>query len=251
MGGGLWEAGVLPQGDADRPRNKQVFWMCGDSEANFEKNPKHGYTKTSITYDYNSHGFRTQEFDLASSRKNILFFGCSHTEGIGLRVEDTWVYKVSQNFPDHNCYNLGVGGGGPDMVTRMLYNTCELFTPEVVFIMWPCLLRFETYEACPMDAPGHPTKRGQWDMTRETMFLYTDNHANHSYMKNQAIVKLLKTVYNFKVVEFADDEIDPLVRSIYPVTDSARDDHLPPSVHTAIADTMMTRYKNLNDNSTI
>lgn len=250
----MWEEGIIPKGDLNRPAGMRVFWMCGDSEKNFRKNPKPGYNETSITYDYNSHGFRTAEFDLTSSKPNILFLGCSHTEGIGLKVEDTWVHKVSKNFPSHNCYNFGVGGGSPDMVARFLYNTCKIFKPDAVFIMWPCSLRFETYETFLIDEPWlplSPTKRGQWDMTKETMFLYSDGHAYHSFMKNRAIVNLLKTVYNFKLVEFVDEEIDPLVLSLYPITDSARDDHLPPSVHTAISQIMMNRYNNLNDNSTI
>lgn len=247
----LWQQGIVPYGDFDRPKNGRVFWMCGDSEENFRKNPNPGYTETTITYDYNSYKFRCQEFDLNSDRKNILFLGCSHTEGIGLKVEDTWVHKVSQQFPNHNCYNLGMGGGSPDMVARYLYNTCSLFRPEVVFIMWPSLVRFETYEGCDSPDIGEPTKRGPWDMARDTMFLYSNSHAAQIYMKNQAIVNLLKLVYNFKLVEFADEEIDPLVESIYPITDAARDDHLAPSIHTAIANIMVSRYNNLNDNPTI
>lgn len=249
----LWESNIIPFSDHERPRSQTVYWITRDNEENFRKNPKPGYTETSITYSYNGHGFRTKEFDLSNGKRNILFLGCSHTEGIGLREEDTWVHKVSQHFPDHNCYNLGIGGGSTDMVTRFLYNFSEVLRPEVVFILWPSLTRFETYEFCEPDDPRNqmdtPMMHGPWDMTKETMFLYTDNHTIQSYMKNRAIVDLLKKVYNFKLVEAEDKDLDILYFDGYPFPDEARDDHFPPSLHTALANEFMKRY--INDNSTV
>lgn len=249
----LWEPNIIPYSDRERPRGKTVYWITRDNEENFRKNPKPGYTETSITYTYNSHGFRTKEFDFSNGKGNILFLGCSHTEGIGLRAEDTWVHKVSQHFPDHNCYNLGIGGGGVDMVTRFLYNLSGLMRPEVVFILWPSIVRFETYEFCgladPCDQMESPIMHGPWDMIKETMFLYSDYHSVQSYMKNRAIVDLLKKVYNFKLVEAEDNDLDILFSAGHPFPDEARDDHFPPSLHTALANEFMRRYN--NDNSTV
>jgi sugar lactone lactonase YvrE len=70
-----WQMATLPQSKLTRPRNKIVYWSDTDSEENFRLNPKHGYTETSITYEYNSQGFRTKEFEPASNRTNVLFKG--------------------------------------------------------------------------------------------------------------------------------------------------------------------------------
>ena len=54
----------------------------------------------------------------------ILVIGCSQTEGIGLKIEDTYPYLLSKNL---NCdyYNLGICGTGIDVLN---YNLVTWFT---------------------------------------------------------------------------------------------------------------------------
>lgn len=120
-------------------RSKTLYWSGSDSIKNYKKenNP---YSKTDITYVYNRYGFRSDEF--CSSNYRLLFLGCSHTEGIGLPLEETFAYKVYSTVKnkigkDFPFWNLGLGGNGMDAITRAYYNFHDLLKPQVVVAVLP------------------------------------------------------------------------------------------------------------------
>ena len=53
------------------------------------------YRSNIISYDRNSNGHRCKNIDEIDLNNYILFIGCSHTEGIGLKLEDTYPYLLS------------------------------------------------------------------------------------------------------------------------------------------------------------
>ena len=124
--------------------NQSLSWMPTDSEESFDRNMKNkkwkkiltnkGYTKTSISYDYNKYGFRCPEFNDVGN--NIISIGCSFTEGIGLRNDEVWgsVLAKELNVPH---YNLGVGGGSPFYCLNMLETWIPLLRPKYVFCLMP------------------------------------------------------------------------------------------------------------------
>ena len=75
-----WQIGVGPDGTY-QPKSEKVKWISTDCYENFIKNQPTNYTEDSITYDFNSHGFRTREFELNSHKKNVLFFGMQSYHG--------------------------------------------------------------------------------------------------------------------------------------------------------------------------
>lgn len=107
-------------------RDHRVNWIPSDTLERFRKHKKDPVTlkclehfgwcnkkgtPTDIRYDLNPDGFRvTDGYD----RKGIVFYGCSHTFGMGIPNETTFPQIVSDHF---NCanFNFGVPGAGLDI----------------------------------------------------------------------------------------------------------------------------------------
>lgn len=225
----FWAEGFFPTVHTN-PKNKTVYWHGIDTEENFLANPKPGYTKTSITYTFNSYGFRCDEFDLSDTRPKILCIGCSHTEGVGLNSEDVWVAKIQQEYPTYKVYNLGMGGCSSDSIARVLTNVSSLLTPEKVFILWPSMSRFET-----LQFPDAVHYHGTWNLTPEKLFMYDDLQQYNNFQKDRIIVQLLQNKYKFKLYELEFDKIVEYDAKFSHIVDQARDDHFGPKHHEHMA----------------
>jgi hypothetical protein len=236
-----------------QPKSEKVKWMHTDSYQNFIKNHPPNYTEDSIVYDFNSHGFRTREFELNSSKKNVLFLGCSHTMGIGLRETEVWTHHASQFFDatEYNCYNLGIGGGGGDTVARLLTNSINYIHPTVVFILWPSPARFENYYQIGPQTGVKPHVLS--NQPRDIVDLYSDAHCHNLYCKNKLIVELLTQLYNFMVVSLKEDDVFAMIRNKKydrKQAGASRDClHWSPIVHQDIADLMIQQYKEIVNNA--
>ena len=87
-----------------KTRVDSSFGRGQDNEKTFDlrmKNPKDlkklaqlGWDKNKIEYQYNSVGFRSIEFE--EPHDAIACFGCSHTEGEGVRAEYRWSNIVAK-----------------------------------------------------------------------------------------------------------------------------------------------------------
>ena len=242
----LWAQGFIP--NRYPTVNKTLYWTGNDSEQNFRKNPKPEYNETSITYVYNTHGYRTKEFELTSPNPNILCLGCSHTEGVGLRNEDVWVSQILNQFLDYNVYNLGFGGGSGDTVTRTLVNCCSIFQPKKVFILWPYMSRFETYSFDSTNSPGYPKLNFNCsnDINRSNIHLYNKIQLKANLDKNRALVTAYKQIYGFELYEIYADDLtsDDKFRKLSSI-DRARDFHYGPTQHKRIAE-MFLQQMNAN-----
>lgn len=112
-------------------------WSQTDSESLFNTHVRHkrtnkklkalGWTKDSITYEYNSDGFRDKEFESGG----ICFFGCSYGYGVGVKAEDRFS-NIIQNALDIRCNNLCVPGSGSDTTARILPYWIEKLKPIIV-----------------------------------------------------------------------------------------------------------------------
>jgi|688.fasta_scaffold577544_2 hypothetical protein len=124
-------------------------WLGTDSEKNFDHNKKHSYSllknngwlTNKITYKFNSHGFRCEEF---SEDPSIMFLGCSMTLGIGVSLEDTWVCQVANELNLHSV-NLAVGGSSCDTAFRLCYDYIDKINPKIVVIRPPNIGRAELF----------------------------------------------------------------------------------------------------------
>ena len=230
--------GILPTTD-NLPGDS--YWCGSDSEELFKKTSPIGWNKKSIIYRFNSYGYRTAEFDFASTLPNILCLGCSNTEGTGNKEEDIWPTKLKDFLPQYNVYNLGVGGASNDTITRILTNTRPIFNPTHVFILWTHFNRFESYHTSSEINPPI-RKHGSWDqgITPDTLFLYDDPQGYNNFNKNNLLVYQLSKNYNFKLYELRFD----MLKQFSPI-DFGRDmKHLGPLWHKYVADEFIRAYNN-------
>lgn len=95
------------------------------------------YRDNRFRYIRNSNGHRSVEvFELP--KDFILFAGCSLTEGIGVKLQDSYADKVANHF-NLGYYNLALNGAGPDLVSHnlsMWFKNIKLL-PKYVVIQWP------------------------------------------------------------------------------------------------------------------
>lgn len=126
---------------------QQVSWFNSDSAQAYQQNlknnraqlEKYGWIDADITYKFNSHGFRSNEF---SDLPSIMFLGCSHTLGVGLPLEMTWTHLVSQQLGLESC-NLGLASSSCDSAFRLANHYVPKIKPSIVFLLAPDQARLE------------------------------------------------------------------------------------------------------------
>lgn len=110
---------------------------------NCKRMPEDWYYKhNKIHYTFNQHGHRSIEIKDLNFDNYILFLGDSHTEGIGLELEKTYPYLVSQklNIP---YYNMGMGGTGVDAMSYNLSIWLSKYPkPKFIFLYYSDMTRF-------------------------------------------------------------------------------------------------------------
>ena len=135
-------------------KGKTQYWKGTDSKALFDQNCSNpekkemlqrlGWLDTdTISYVYNSFGFRDEEFD---GRVNGIALGCSQTEGIGLPEFYTWP-RVLSRLTDTYIWNLGVGASSIDTAFRLLYHWLPKLKPNFVVLCAPMMTRVEVFDS--------------------------------------------------------------------------------------------------------
>lgn len=132
-------------------KNKELLWLVADDGSTYLKNLKinkdklieYNWVDRQIKYTFNSHGFRSEEF---SNDDSVMFLGCSMTVGIGLPVEDTWAYQVAKAV-NLKCFNLSIGGAGPDTAFRLANHYIPQIKPKLVVYLDPPPGRFSLLSA--------------------------------------------------------------------------------------------------------
>ncbi len=126
------------------------LWNGTDSENNFKKNcaipesrkilEELGWlVPESLTYKFNSEGFRDDEFDQQPAG---LAIGCSHTQGVGIKNEHTWPSQL-QSMMGQKIWNLGVGGAALDTCYRLLEYWIKHLNVKFVICVVPGISRYE------------------------------------------------------------------------------------------------------------
>ena len=113
-----------------RLAGKTVAWDTSDSAKVFLQNTQNphtrqlleslGFLNTPVEYKFNSHGFRTAEFD---QQCDVVCFGCSFTMGTGVHDKDTWPSRLQ-------VVNLGHAGSSNDTAFRYAQHYLPLLRPK-------------------------------------------------------------------------------------------------------------------------
>ena len=102
------------------------------------------------TYDFNSLGFRGEEFD-AEAQMRIFVCGCSFTFGIGLELEESWPFLFKQRLAAHrdlaassvNLLNFSEAGASNDYIARTLIEQSTRVRPDLIVAGFTQMVRFE------------------------------------------------------------------------------------------------------------
>lgn len=111
---------------------------------NCEKMPEDWYYRhVKVNYSYNRLGFRFKQPEDIDLDNYILFTGCSHAEGIGLELEKSFPYLIS-NYFNMDYVNLAVSGTGIDILEYNLFTWLYKFQkkPKLVVVQYPDHSRF-------------------------------------------------------------------------------------------------------------
>lgn len=145
-------------------RSQTVEFASSDTEEKFQENLKTQpadwyYRHTPIVYNYNNNGHRSKPVSQLDFDNYILFTGCSHTEGIGIELENTYAYILSKSL-GVDYYNMAAEGTGIDVIEYNLLSWFAKFNkkPRFVVVQWPDHSRFLS------QYPGYETfiPSGSW-----------------------------------------------------------------------------------------
>ena len=111
-------------------------------EANLKRQPDTWYYRThTVTYTWNSNGYRAPEWPEVAWADSYVILGCSHVVGIGVAYEDTLGEQLSRLL-GAPVVNLGIGGSSSQL---MLANSLRLIDagirPKGVITVEPQLER--------------------------------------------------------------------------------------------------------------
>lgn len=138
--------------------NAVKAWSSGmDREVSYSKNIINANNKRHITYkplefsyQYNSMGIRCNE--IKKEDVEILYAGCSFTEGEGLPVEHIWAHQLNEMIQEKHgrkfgYYNIGRGGSSVAAIARYIYHAIEVIgmRPKMVVVLFPSIFRDEFY----------------------------------------------------------------------------------------------------------
>lgn len=123
-----------------RLAGRTLHWDTTDSQPQYLKNIQNseaykrlsdlGFVDAQIDYRYNSHGFRTHEFDCSF---DVVCFGDSFTMGTGVHSQDTWPEQLA-DMTELTVANLGHAGSSNDTAVRFALHYLLLLRPR--YAVW-------------------------------------------------------------------------------------------------------------------
>lgn len=118
-----------------------------DFDINIKRLPQDWrYRNETIQYRFNGSGLRMNK-ELAEVNESYLIgFGCSHTLGVGINEEDTWVHLLANNM-SLDYINAGVSGGSAKLCAINFFNLLATNRPlpRAVVFAWPSSVRYCLY----------------------------------------------------------------------------------------------------------
>jgi hypothetical protein len=180
--------------------NSVVDWYPSDSADMFEQNKlefekKSGITfpwdETSIKYRINSHGFRGDDFEPIEG-ESFIALGCSMTFGVGIKEEQTWVSRLSEQLGIHG-YNLGAPGQGFETFFRVLSYWLPILKSKTVFVYINPGVRREWFNANANPSAFHTMGAWHHDLDH-----YTEHEFEMFMNQTEASVAKARALYAIK-----------------------------------------------------
>ena len=202
---------------------KTFKWLPMDTQELYQYNLKNnkqklqqiGWIDKEISYQFNSNGFRTDEFEDCDC---AVFLGCSFTIGIGIPYENTWPHLVSKEL-GLKCFNLGQGNGSWDTSFRIGSYWIEKLNPKYVIAMGPPSTR---YEIMPHGTISIHQEENFKNTLLSDLFMFDRNYelnkqkniiALKSFCKNTLIMEYDSEWFNVNWVDMARDLAHPGIKT--------------------------------------
>ena len=93
------------------------------------------YPIQDFDYQFNSWGFRGEDFEQYIGEKVNICLGDSMAVNIGGPVEHSWPSQLAEHF-DIPTLNLGMNAAGNDAIKLVCDRACELFNVQNIFVMY-------------------------------------------------------------------------------------------------------------------
>jgi hypothetical protein len=190
--------------------NSEVKFAHTDSEESYNTNLKaYGdnwhYANYPITYKFNKLGYRMKQLEDVDYDNYYAFFGCSFTVGIGLKLEDTFVHKISQ-LANVDYINASMGGSSIDYAYYNFVNLIERAPkkPKIVIINWPSIYRtfyWTDYTKTQFMLPSLIAD-GHWKRTYED-FIVMDHQVFNRFDIIRTSIKLVCKLANIPLFEMS------------------------------------------------
>jgi hypothetical protein len=184
-------------------KNKKINWHASDDLESYKKNLKHKkdllksycWIDTEIEYNFNSNGFRSEEFE-DNSIPSAIFLGCSNTLGTGIPIEKSWTYLVAKEL-NVKMYNLGLAGGSNDSAFRFAQAWIPRLKPKYVFLLSPNKIRNEF-----INEKNDIILFGEWGNTlRSNSFIKGNMYQYHlNKIKNIMAIENIVRINNSELV---------------------------------------------------
>lgn len=100
------------------------------------------YKDVTIEYKINKMGYRSADIEEITDDNYFVAYGCSHTQGIGLHLDDTYCEVLSKRL-GMKYLNLGQGGSSHNYLwfNALLGAKHFKFKPKFVIFQWPEITR--------------------------------------------------------------------------------------------------------------
>lgn len=164
------------------------------------------YRTQEVTYCYNKYGHRCKELEDINLDNYILFTGCSHTEGVGLKLEDTFPYKVAEAL---NCdyYNFGMAATGIDVLEYNLTTWLSKIKkkPKHIVIQWPDHSRFTAL------FPGYKNilPSGTWSEDSETLrFIASAEQSGFVHARKMISYNMIRSMTDTPILDVQFASLD-------------------------------------------
>lgn len=162
------------------------------------------YRDNPIYYKRNNLGHRCKNPEEIDLSNYFLVAGCSHSEGIGLHLEDTYPYLLSKEL---NCdyYNLSLGGSGIDVFSYNLLTWIAKINqkPKFLILQIPNILRYSTFE------DPYVLVHGLWTtQPNKSDFLILGDQINYFSSQYMLAKKLIKNHINVPIIDVFSSRSD-------------------------------------------
>lgn len=178
----------------------------------------------SVTYAFNSLGFRSEEYD-AAARFKVFVGGCSYTFGLGLAFESTWPQQLKRRYAevracepsDVNVQNFGECAASNDHIARTLISQCSQVKPDLAVALFTHPDRVEMPignrmhkigswviddARCALEGVNDAERMGWWTSSSQEEIVELAEKATHYYLFYSSIFGVSNTLRNMLWFQF-------------------------------------------------